>query len=346
MPEIRMSDLQKQIKADKPSRVYLIRGGEGYLKRKALEMLLGACLPSALPEFNFSRLTGDGCTARAIIDAAGQLPMMADRRCVLAEDFVPQSDISPLEDCLTGLRAGCVVIFYYITDMPTTAGAKRLTEICGKTGSLLRLDTPQRPEIIDILLGEAEAAGAKLKPGEAAYLLDWYGSDLSGLVGEVAKLAAFAGKKPVDRQMIEKLCPRSLESNAFHIAQNILRGNADEAFRLTENILAKNDPAQDPVALCACVSGNFVDLYRAKSAISSGISVEQTAADYPADYGGGKAFRIRNAFRDCGSYPAPLLERYIGLLFSADQRLKSSRADNKIILEQMIAGLCNARHER
>ncbi|MCL2487014.1 MAG: hypothetical protein FWE86_05375, partial [Oscillospiraceae bacterium] len=90
----------------------------------------------------------------------------------------------------------------------------------------------------------------------------------------------------------------------------------------------------------------FVDLYRAKSAISSGISVEQTAADYPADYGGGKAFRIRNAFRDCGSYPAPLLERYIGLLFSADQRLKSSRADNKIILEQMIAGLCNARHER
>lgn len=350
MPEIKMHDLKKQIRAARAdiknlSRVYLICGGEGYLKRMALDMLLEICVPSALPEFNFSRISGAGCSLKTIIDSAGQLPMMSDRRCVLAEDFSPQGDLSTLEGCLSGLDGGCTVIFYYLNDMQNNASAKKLLEICKKTGSVLQLETPQRPEIIDIILEEAERNGAKINPGDASFLLDWYGADLSGLVGELKKLSSFAGKKSIDKQMIERICPRSLESNAFHIAGNILRGNADEAFRLTENILSRNDPSQDPVALCSCISGSFVDLYRAKAAISDRISMEQTAADYPADYGGGKAFRIKNAFRDCGSYPAALLARYIGLLFSADLKLKSARGDSRVILEQLIAGLCNARFE-
>lgn len=345
MPEINLTELSRQLKADKPSKVYLIYGGEDYLKRRALHDLLRVCVPAVLPEFNYERIDGERGETGKIVDATGQMPMMADRRCVLVDNLAVSGDDSQIADCIERLQPGCVLILYYsFSDaLMNSAGFRKIRDACVKFGSVLKLDAPTRNETIDIISEEAAGMNAAIKPGDAAYLMDWHGADLAGLIGELQKLAAYAGKRAISREMIEELCPRSLESNAFHIAQSILRGNADEAFRLALNILAQEDPKQDAVSVCACIAGNFVDLYRAKAAVSSGISAEEMIAAFPSDYGGARGFKIRNAMRDCARFPISLLKRYIDLIFDADVRLKSARGDKKIHLEQLISRLCLAK---
>lgn len=347
MPEIRMIDLERQLKADKPSRVYLVCGNEDHLKRKAVQMLLDRCKPEILPEFNYERIDGEKCSVRDIENAVEQLPQMSRRRCVLIENLAAAilsgDSLERLCECIGKSPADCVLIIWqYSQEGASAVGFRKVTAACQKAGSVLKLNTPQRGELADMLCDRAKEISAKLKREDAVYLVDRYGSDLSGLMGELDKLSAYAGKKVIDRAMIDLLCPQSLEANVFHISQNILRGNRDEAFRLVENLLAQRT---DPIEIYACVVGNFVDLYRAKAAVSANISAAEMIKAFPGEYDGKRDFKIKNAMRDCSGYSIALLRRYLDLLMDTEMKLKGSKADNKICLEQLISRLCLAKSE-
>jgi len=87
MPDIRMNDLDRQLRANKPSRVYFIYGSEAYLKRQAVEKLLGVCVQEETAGFNYQRFGAGQIKAVELSDATQQFPMMAERRCVLVEDY-------------------------------------------------------------------------------------------------------------------------------------------------------------------------------------------------------------------------------------------------------------------
>ena len=62
-----------------------------------------------------------------------------------------------------------------------------------------------------------------------------------------------------------------------------------------------------------------------------GASVRECQFDYKR-----KEFRIQNAMRDCKGYPLEFLRKSLKLLSEADGKLKSSRCDETIILEETI----------
>ena len=53
----------------------------------------------------------------------------------------------------------------------------------------------------------------------------------------------------------------------------------------------------------------------------------------------GKEFRLRNAARDCARLSVSMLRECLEVLAEADTRLKSSRADKRVVLEETAAVL-------
>ena len=53
----------------------------------------------------------------------------------------------------------------------------------------------------------------------------------------------------------------------------------------------------------------------------------------------GRDFVVRNSLRDCQKYPLPVLRDSIQYLAQTDYRLKTSRADSRIPLEQAVTEL-------
>lgn len=343
MAEINIAALKKLLAEEKDTAVFFVCGGDAFLKKRAVDMISDVYMPDEFPEFNYDKLDFQRCDFNTILGALTQMPQFSDRRLVIIDNMVFTSvndeNLQFLCEAVERPVEGTVTVFRTAHDVSGNDGAfKKFYDLCKKNAYALKLDTPDRNGLCDTLCEESEAVGARLKPNDAFYLIDRCGADLSMLVGELSKLAAFAGRKNITRQMIDELCPASLESKVFNISKAILRGRADEAFRLTENLLMQRNA---PNEILSIMSGDFIDLYRAKAAKSAGVKSGVVAESFSATYKG-KAFRVDNAFRDCNSYPLALLEKYIRLIFRAAVDINSARTDKNIRLEQLISELCLA----
>lgn len=342
-----MTSLNKLLREEYISGVFFVYGGDAFLKRRACELISERCMPDEFPEFNYEKLDGQRSGIDSLIMALGQMPQFTDKRLVTVDDFsfsgVSDEDIDYICDFIENPTEGCTVVFRYMSDSShNDNGFRRISDCCRKKGFSLKLDTPDRNGICDVLCEEAERTGARLKPSDAFYLIDRCGNNLSALVGELSKLAAFAGRKNITREMIDSLCSASLESKVFNISKAILRGRADEAFRLTENLLLQRTVPNEIVSI---MSGEFVDLYRAKAAKSSGAAAADVVKSFEVNYKG-KGFRVDNAFRDCPNYSQAQLAAYVQLIKRAAVDLNSSRVDKNIRLEQLISELCLAGREK
>ena len=86
----------------------------------------------------------------------------------------------------------------------------------------------------------------------------------------------------------------------------------------------------------AVLATSYVDMYRVRSCIQSGQAVS-TLSQY-FDYKG-KEFKLKNAERDSANLSMSVLKDSLQLLLDTDVALKSSRTDNRIIMEQLLAKL-------
>ncbi|MBQ9993558.1 MAG: DNA polymerase III subunit delta [Clostridia bacterium] len=342
MPDIKMIDLERQLKADKPSCVYLVYGNEGYLKRTAVERLLDCCIPEMMAEFNFQRFDGVRCEVREITDAVGQFPMMAERKCVLVEDLditkCSAEDFALLSDCIMDAPSHCVLILWQndveLSEKNSRGG--KFVSLCKNKGSVLKLDVPRTSELARMLCDRASGIGGKLAMSEAYHLIERCGNDITRLYSELDKLALYAGRKSISKDMIDEICPPSLEADVFKISRYILAGNSDDAFGVTEKLIAQK---VEPIEIFMQLCGNFIDLYRANAASRAGLDEKSLAEAFPSDYKG-REFRIRNAMRDQSSHSQVQLRRYIDLLYDTELKLKRGRIDRKTCLEQLISNLC------
>ncbi|MBE6754704.1 MAG: DNA polymerase III subunit delta [Ruminococcaceae bacterium] len=347
MPEIAMKDLERQLKANKPSRVYLIYGTEVYLKQQAIDLLKKRCIPEVLPEFNYQRLDGTREPITVLMDAVEQFPMMADRRCVLLEDFdiarAPESSISILIDTIKRVPDSCVLIIWQNDDVTTEKNArmKKVAETCKKYGSVMKCLPPRPSDTARMLCDSAERLGLRMAMPEAYYMMELCGADLTNLLSELEKLSAAVGRKPITREAIDTYCTRSVDADVYRISRCILEGRSDEAFKLTRRLLVQKN---SPVSIFTIMTGSFIDLYRAKALARNSGTAAELAEVFPGDYKG-RGFRAENAMRDQSKFGAHQLRRYIDLLFEAELKLKGGRSDKEICLEQLIARLCMVQRE-
>jgi len=348
LPLIEMSGLEKQLKANKPSRVYFIYGNEAYLKRKAVERVLEVCVDEETADFNYQRFFGNDVDIREVDDASGQLPIMAEHRCILLEDYdivhASADNIDRLCNCISNMpEMNVLVIWQNGAETPhKDKKVEKIAKLCGKEGSVMKLDIPRMSELAMLLCEKAEELGCRLVKNDAYYLIDRCGRDMTTLYGELEKLAIYSGKKAITKEAIDLVCSTSIEGDVFKISKSILQGKNDDAFRTVERLLAQK---VNPIEIFSQLGSNFVDLYRVKCAFGAGYSAEQLQEAYPGDYNESKKFRLKDATEIYSGYSLAVLRRYIELLYNAELDLKSGKIDRKTCLEQLVARLCAAKNE-
>jgi len=348
MPEMSMRDLERQLRSGKLSRVYFVYGTENYTKRTAVELLLKCCVDPEMEDFNYKRFVGEEVNINEVSYAVDQLPVMSEYVCVLVEDFdivhAGTDEIDQLCDCINNVGEQTVLIIWQndIESPHRDRKIDKIAKLCLKTGAVLRFDTPRLSEIAAGLCEKADEIGCKLNKNEAYYLIERCGRDFTTLYSELEKLSLFCGRKPITRDAINLVCPPSVEADVFQISKCILQGKSDDAFKITERLIAQR---VNPIEIFSQLVGNFIDLYRAKAASSGGMSEDDIIAEFPDDYNEKRRFRVTNALRDHSNYSLADIRRYIELLYNAELALKSGRIDRKTCIEQLIARLCAVKKE-
>ena len=340
MPAIEENILKKQIREQDFQRVYLIYGEESYLVEQYSDRMIQKLVSGEMADFNLQRFDGK-TSADAILDAVEELPVFSDRKCVVVTDLdadsYPAADMTKLLDLLGDLPESCVLIFREISvtvNAKRSAKWKKFLQAVEKSGCSVEFKRREVGDLVKYLVDLAGKRGVQCSPDCARYLTRVCGLDLNTLNNEMEKLCAFAQDRgEITREDVDLVAVRTTEAATFRLANALMAGEYDRAFGILDDLFYQRE---EPVTILAALSSAYTDLYRAKAAVESGVTISQAAQDF--EYRN-LEFKLKNAARAGSRMKLSSIRRCLSCIYQADTQMKGSRMDNRTLLEKLMAEL-------
>ncbi len=347
MPTITEQELKTQMSGGALASLYLLKGKEKLLVKRAAKKLIRLASGDVFPEFNRNEFPGEAAVEQ-IADAAAALPFMAEHKCVVVSDFNaeerPQAELEQLLDLLDDLPETTTLVLYFPTLNPGGSSGKwkKLLDRAGKRGFVV--DFPQREaaDLRQILGKTAERQGCQLSRPALNRLIEYVGSDLTQLLGEVEKLCAYTlgqGGREITLETVEEMTPKSTEATVFVMMDALLAGDAQRAYTILDSLLFQN---AEPVKILGAMVTPYLDMVRVKGAMESGLPTD-APLEYAPEYKPGRDkkinFRLRKAQQNLRHFNTQTLKACLDLLLEADGALKGSQLDKSLVLERLAAQL-------
>lgn len=329
--------LKEDLKSGNFHRLYLLYGDENYLKEAYIGRIAAKAVAKGTEGFNLHRFDGDAFDLHRFESAVESVPVLGGCKCVIVRDLdpdgCPQAIWKDFMSILGEIPEGCVVVVAFDAVRPDPRKSSRFKALAAaaeKLGAAAELKHPTPAELEKWAYKRIAKSGCAISPACLSYLVEICGDDMNRLSGELRKFCACADGGEITREMVDGLAARPLNASVYDLARAVVAGNAKKALRLLDELFYRRE---EPVAILATLSGAFCDLYRARAALDSGAGAAELTRDFNYK---GREFRARNALRDCRPADLTLLGRCVGLLFEADGKLKGSRTDSRVLLEQLI----------
>lgn len=340
MPLLQETEFKKQVREKTFDRLYVLFGEEKYLIKHHTAQIIQKLLGKGYSDFNYQVFSSGENDMDSIAGAVEALPMLAERKCVVVYDLnveaLSASELKKLYELLEDLPETTVLIISQTTLAPEgkkSAKWKKFLTVAQKAGTAVEFSRRGTSALEKQLVGWAEKRGCTLSTANAGAIVSLCGDDLLVLSNEMEKLCAYVKDREITRDDISRVVTQNLETTVFVLSKALMAGDYDKAYRQLDLLFYQRE---EPVAVLAVLSSAYVDLYRVKAALESGESPMSLAQSF--DYKG-KEFRLRNAERDGRRLSMETLRRSIRLILDADIQLKSSRTDNRVIMEELFARL-------
>ncbi|MGE0393848.1 MAG: DNA polymerase III subunit delta [Vicinamibacterales bacterium] len=306
MPALTLAALRKELAARTARALYLLVGDDEMEKAAVADEIAGL-VEEGLAAFNVERLQGGEIKAPALIDAAAQLPMMADRRVVIVaeaekllmpkrESKAADADAERLEAFVGDAPAHCSVVFVSGRLDERRRIVKQLKEHAAVVdcGTVIDRESAER-----WVVTRAAKEGVVLGPGAARALAHRVGADIVALRSAFERVSLYAlGTPQVTVEDVKVVVPAMAEEQEdFGIAKAIWRNDAAGALR------------------------------ELKLALDSG----------------GVPFMLMGQLRAAAEkLPSARLPEAIDALMRTDLALKSSGGEAQTLLERLVVELCGA----
>ncbi len=339
MAVITEHELKKNIDSGATLPVYLIYGNDDGLKK----LYTGKLQQKIVPEgdcFNFQRFEGD-CDLQSVYDSLMQFPLMNDRKCVMLCDYdfekSGENGFSKLMSLVTDVPDTAVLVLWFDTvefDEKKSGRFKKLLAAIEKAGgAAVKLDHRGAGDLVRMLCAAASKRGAKMENSTARYLIETSSADYNILKNEIEKLCAYVGDGLITKETIDNVCVKSVEASVYNISRELVGKNLGKSMNmLDELIFLKVKP---PVIL-SVLSAAFIEMYIAKVAGVAGIKPAEIAAKFGYK---GREFVITRAADNARRLSETQLGLCLEELLNADVLLKSSSADGRVILEELMVKL-------
>jgi len=340
MPEITEAELKKQIEQSNFAGLYFLYGEEKYLVSFYMKKLSEKACGRQFTDFNYQKFDGETTGVDRIAEATQSLPLFADRKCVLVTDLdadeMKTAELEKWKELISSLSETTILIIALPNseaDEKKGKSWKKLIDLMKNKGNVVRFGRRTGPQLRKLLCSGAQKRRCLLSSSNADRLVASCGSDLTTLFNELEKLCAYVNEGEISVKLIDELAVKNMEARVFDLSKAVLSGSGDRAYSILSLLL---EQGEEPVAILAVLSSAYLDLYRVRASVQSGLSATEPGKYF--DYAR-KEFRLRNAERDVGRYPDGMYRESLKELLAADIALKSSRGDRRTVLEKLIARL-------
>lgn len=336
MPVMSDEALNKALKQNEIHPLYLLYGEEVHLLKNSLGILLKKAVDPTFQNFNFQKFDGEGLSLQQLQTAYEALPMMADKKCITVKnwtiDKLGKADFDSFLEMLSPPNLSAVLVLYYTNnsfDPKKNSKFKKIHEIISKQGICCEFGFKSKSALRKAIAARCGKANTPVSSAVCDYFIDRCGSNFSILLHEIDKLIAYADGSEITKEMVDLLSVESIQSTAFDLSDAILQNEYSQAFSILEHLFFLRI---EPVMILGALNMSFIDLYRIKSAQNMGLNSDQVIADFHYR----SRYRITKLYKKTSQFSVERIRRCIRSLEKADRLLKSSKMENRFILEQML----------
>lgn len=337
MSVITQQDLQKQIRSGEFDNLYFIHGSEGYLKRHYLDTLIKKIVDESFKDFNLHIFDGKNINLKDVALAVEALPMMSERTCVVIKDIKPaeigESGVEDLVSIVSDIPQTCTLIVCALTVEAEGKGWKELISVFNKYGTTVRFDKMSRQELSKYVIKGAKSRGFEIDASLADYFISIVGDTMTNVLNELEKVCANSSDGKIKKENIDAVTVRTAEIKIFELSKNLVTGNSDKAFAILDSLIKQRE---EPIVILATIITAYIDMYRAKVTVASGRRAEEAATVF--NYGKNE-FRLKNGAKNASAMSINSLRKSLDVLSEADERLKTTAIDGRVILEETMMKL-------
>jgi len=328
----------------KPVPGILLLGGDIYLRDLCRGRLAEAYVPAAARDWGVSRFSAAEDSLDRILSQAQTLPMLAPRQVVFVEDVEVLQALGEKarEDAVDRLAA-------YLDDpAPFTVLVLEAAALDERMTLFKKLSL--RTLVVAVELGTkaedrqgaaagmalemAREMGVELDRDAAGELAEILSADLAQIRNELGKLATYVGeRRRITRADIEALVVSAKSYTVWQLAEMLAGGQRRSALEFLDSLLREGE---QPAGLIGAMAWMYRKLIEAQE-LSAHVSAWQAARQM-----GMRPETAEIALRESRRIPRQQLLEGLAALYEADSRLKSGAADQRAVMDFLVARLTAA----
>lgn len=322
-----MQTLNKDIKTKNFHHMYLLYGSEPYLCRS-----FGAKLREAIigdDTMNYHYYEGKNIDLTEIKDTAQTMPFFAERRLIwIADSGLFQSAADEWVKFLdTVPEFTCIVFAEQKVDK-----RNKMYKKVSSLGYAAELNRQTEEQLKRWILGILKQNHMGITYDAMNALLSMAGDDMENLRNELEKVMCYCmGKEGINREDVETLCIRQVESQIFQMIEFVAQGREKEALNLYYDLLALKEPSMRILFL---VARQMNQLMSVKAMAAAGMNRDQIGAALKM-----KPFVAGKLMGQARSFTEEQLKHYVTLCVESEEAVKTGRMGDRIAVELVIVSI-------
>ncbi|KAF1296900.1 DNA polymerase III subunit delta [Enterococcus sp. JM4C] len=317
--------------------VYLVLGTEDFLQRQVRQEFLNKFKVEADDDLNFMNFDMATSSLEEVVGEAETVPFFGDYRLIFVETpyFLTgekkansiEQNTDLLIEYLKNPVESTVLVFF--ANYEKLDERKKVTKQLKKVATLIEAKPLSEQAARRYIQQQVELAGVKIEKDAFDLFLRLTDIDLSKMMRELEKLLLFFdGEKVVTVQTVNALVPKSLEHNIFDMTNYVLKGQADAALRLYDDLHLQGE---ETIKINAILLSQLRLLLQAKLLMKIGYQQANIAETLNIH-----SYRVKLAMQQVRSFDLRTMVTLFDELVEMDYQIKSGKMDKELLFQLFV----------
>ena len=340
---LKIDELEKQLSQQEPKGIYLLYGEETFLLQQQLNKIkkkFGKIIKGinyiAIDENNIKELIADietpafGYSTKLIIARnTGIFKREVKGRSGGASKELKDKINEYLKSNIDMINESVILVF-----VENEVEKNSIYNTIEKIGTVCNFEEQKPFQIIKRLKAICNSYKVNVDESTLQYLIESCGTNMQDLINEIRKLIEYAGENgKIQKQDIDKLCIKKIESVIFDLTDNLGQKKVKEALEVLYNLIASKEPIQK---ILITLYNHFKKLYFVKIAIANNKDVAQSLQLKP-----NQMFLVNKYKLQAKGFKTSELRKIIQELEDLDYHYKIGLIDLNVGLEAILCVYCS-----
>ena len=340
---LKIEELEKKLNQEETKGIYLLYGEETFLLEQQLKKIkknFGELIKGinyiVIDENNVQELIADietpafGYSNKLIIARnTGIFRRESKGRSGGASKELKEKINDYLKENIDMINESVVLVF--IEDQ---AEKNSIYNTIDKIGQICNFEEQKPFQIIKRLKVICNSYKVNVEENILQYLIECCGTNMQDLINEIRKLIEYAGENgKIQKQDIDKLCTKKIESVIFDLTDNLGQKKIKEALEVLYNLIASKEPIQK---ILITLYNHFKKLYFVKISIENNKDVAVSLNLKP-----NQMFLVNKYKTQANGFKTSELRKIIQELQDLDYKYKIGLIDLNVGLEAILCAYCS-----